>query len=312
VRPRRPLLHHGKHVIDPHLLLPLLFHLVSAAATAAARFLCLVAGNFDGRADAEKAGAVAVVVVKPIILGSHFFADTAKVRVVDPHVAVCRKKGTVCLSCRCCRDSPIFGRRLSLPSLFRAMMSSLKKEARFGYYSFSSSSRRCAALVYCYCCGQMRRKDSPLFVVSAATACFLGPVAEDFAGRADVEKAGAVAVVKPIIRVVFLLLFLGSHPLFVVPAATGPFTLLAGDFDGRADAEKAGAVAAVKPIILGSLLLAKLQVVDPHVGWSVDYGVVAGNDGNDDGNDGRVDVAEMFAYVRLIFHTIFVVDLDNN
>jgi hypothetical protein len=57
------------------------------------------------------------------------------------------------------RHSPIFGRRLSLPSLLQAKMSlSLEKEARYGYYSFSSSSRRCAALVHRFCCGQMRRK----------------------------------------------------------------------------------------------------------------------------------------------------------
>jgi hypothetical protein len=64
-----------KHVINPLVLLSLVS---AAAATATAAILCLVEGDFDGRADAEKAGAVAVA--KPIILGSHFFADAAKIR----------------------------------------------------------------------------------------------------------------------------------------------------------------------------------------------------------------------------------------
>jgi hypothetical protein len=118
-----------------------------------------------------------------------------------------------------------------------------------------------------------------------------------------------------VVKVLLVAVTAASHPLFVVPAATAAtrfLTLLAGDFDGRADVEKVGAVVVVKPIILGSHLLATIRVVYPHVGRSVDYGVVACGGSNYDGNDGRVDLAEMFDYVRLIFHTIFVVDLDNN
>jgi hypothetical protein len=110
-------------------------------------------------------------------------------------------------------------------------------------------------------------------------------------------------------------------PLFVVSAAAATAAvcfpnLLAGDFDGRADAEKAetGADVVVKPIILGYYLLADVAkiCVDPPVGRSVDFGVVARDDGHEDGNDERLDLTERITYVRPICCTIFVFDLDKN